>query len=245
MMRQADTPSDPAALIVTTATAMEMRAILSGGHRPRLEQGRAARLEIGRRTLVLLVTGIGPVNAALALAHLLGRLPEPLGTLNFGVAGTFDPAALPLGQTVLVREEIWPEQGLVTGQGVDPRGIGLALGELDGSPVWDRLSLDPLGHARRMNLDLPDMPQAVSLSVAGVTGTAGRADALRCAYGTDIENMEGFALAWTCARLGAPFVQVRTVSNLVGSRRPEHWDLQGALSSLGAAARSILPEACA
>lgn len=235
-------PSDHAALVVATATTMEMQAILSGPEQPRLEQGKALELQIGRRKLLLLVTGIGPINAALSLAYLLGGLSGPVGVLSLGVAGSFDLHALPLAQAVLVREEIWPEYGLVTEGGVDPRGLGLALGMRCGSPVWNTLTLDPSSDARRMGLDLRDIPHTVSLSVAGVTGTTNRADTLRRVYGADIENMEGFALAWTCSRLGIPFVQVRTVSNLVGSRQPEHWDLQGALRALRTAARIILRE---
>jgi len=231
-------------LIVVTATPMEMRAALSDKAASIPEEGEHLRLEIGHEGhMVLLVTGIGPVNASMALGHLLGGLNKPLGVLNLGVAGSFDFNEFPLGQVVLVREEIWPEYGLVTDAGVDPQGIGLALGKIDGRPVLDRISLDPVRQAQRLGLNLPDMPQAASLTVSGVTGTAQRAALLRLRYGAGLENMEGFALAWTCARWKLPFLEVRTISNLVGSRKPEHWDLRKALARLGDVAKNILPEA--
>lgn len=234
----------PRPLIVVTATSMEMRAALSGKATSIPEEGEHLRVEIGHLGhMVLLVTGIGPVNASMALGHLLGGLNKPLGVLNLGVAGAFDFNELPLGQAVLVRQEIWPEYGLATDDGIAPQGIGLALGKIDGRPVWDRISLDPVRQAQRLGLNLPDMPQAVSLTVSGVTGTAQRAAFLRLRYGAAMENMEGFALAWACARWGLPFLEVRTISNLVGSRKPEHWDLRTALSRLGDVAKNILPEA--
>lgn len=232
----------PRPLIVVTATAMEMRAAFSDKATSIPEEGEHLRLEIEHAGhVILLVTGIGPVNASMALGHLLGGLNKPLGVLNLGVAGAFDGNELPLGQAVLVREEIWPEYGLVTDDGVDPQGLGLALGKIDGRPVWDRISLDPGRQAQRLGLALPNMPQAVSLTVSGVTGTAQRAAFLRLRYGAAMENMEGFALAWACARWQLPFLEVRTISNLVGSRKPKHWDLRAALARLGEVAKNIFP----
>jgi futalosine hydrolase len=45
--------------------------------------------------------------------------------------------------------------------------------------------------------------------------------------------MEGFALAWPCLKYGIPFAEVRCVSNVVGSRQKEDWDIRGALGELG------------
>jgi futalosine hydrolase len=220
-----------------------MRAVLSARVTSIPKEGEHLRLEAGHKNhLVLLVTGIGPVNASMALGHLLGGLVRPLGVLSLGVAGAFDLEELPLGQAVVVQEEIWPEYGLVTEEGIDPQGIGLALGKIDGRPIWDRISLNPGPQAQHLGLLLPDIPQTLSLTVSGVSGTAQRAAFLRFRYGAAIENMEGFALAWTCARLKIPFLEVRTISNLVGSRKTEHWDLRKALARLGEVAKTILPE---
>lgn len=227
-------------LVVTTATSMEMRAACLDLNVSIPEEGGHVATGVYDTALLLLVTGVGPINAAMALAHVQGSLPRLRGVLNLGVAGAFDLRDLPLCSPVVVKEEIWPEYGLVTEQGVDPKGIGLAMGRLRDNPVWDRLTLTPEENARDMGLVLPDMPQTVSLTVAGVTGSARRAQALRHTYGADLENMEGFALAWTCSRLDIPFLEVRTVSNLVGSRLPEHWELQKALQGLGEVFSSLL-----
>lgn len=182
--------------------------------------------------LTLLVTGVGPVNAGIALGRLLGRLQDTqtrsVGVLNIGLAGAFLLEQLPLGCAVVATEEIWPEYGLITHSGCDPRGIGLALGHDQKKPVWDRLRLTPEDHAQRMGLNISRLAKAVGLTVAGVSGTPERAEALRKRYACDMENMEGFALAWACRLSGLPFVQVRVISNLVGSRHAAHWDLSGA-----------------
>lgn len=224
-------PSCPA-LIVACATTMEMRAVFNNTDADLPSEGDARLTTAFGRPLWLVVTGIGPINAAMHLASLLAGCPGTLGVVNLGVAGAFSLDALPLGSLVLVNEEIWPEFGLVEQTGIDPQGIGLAMGKVNGRPVWDRLVLSPADAAHRMGLPVGDAIEVASLTVAGVTGTAQRAKALHRCYGAGVENMEGFALAWTCVCHKVPFLEIRTISNLVGSRRDEHWDLQGALRGL-------------
>ncbi len=224
-------PSSPA-LIVSCATTMEMRAVFNNTDADLPSEGDVRLTTAFGRPLLLMVSGIGPINAAMNLASLLASCPGMLGVVNLGVAGAFSLDVLPLGSFVLVNEEIWPEFGLLGETGIDPQGIGLAMGKVNGRPVWDRLVLSPADAAERMGLPVGDAPEVASLTVAGVTGTAQRAKALHQHYGAEVENMEGFALAWTCVRHGLPFLEIRTISNLVGSRRDEHWDLQGALRGL-------------
>lgn len=227
-------------LVVVTATPMEMRAAFPAlaGQLP----GGPGWTALGNdhKDLIFLVTGVGPINAGIGLGHLLGVLGGCVGVLNLGVAGAFDLDALPLGTTVAVGEEIWPEYGLLTATGLDPRGIGLPLGLENGRPVWDRLQLEPLLSAQNLGLDIAGLAIVTSLTVSGVSGTSERAGALRVGYAADIENMEGFALAWACRRLSVPFVQIRTISNLVGSREARHWDLPGAKKGLARAAQTVL-----
>ena len=71
-----------------------------------------------------------------------------------------------------------------------------------------------------------------SLTVAGVSASFARAADLRGRYQADLENMEGFAVAYACARQGIPCVEVRSVSNKVGPRAREEKDFPGALRAL-------------
>lgn len=129
---------------------------------------------------------------------------------------------------------------------VNPRGIAFPLWESadeeDAPPartVWDRVDLAPHADIARMGLNRPAAACAPSITVAGVSATPQRAADLRRTYGALTENMEGFALALGCLQAGIPFVELRTVSNVVGSRAPEDWKLDEALAALGAAARSL------
>jgi futalosine hydrolase len=183
--------------------------------------------------LYLLRCGLGPVNAAFGLGRLFRHAERLSGVLNLGTAGSFRPKELPLCQSVLVREEIWPEFGMRTGEGVDPAGWKHGQGNFEGETVRDRVELAPRRSLLSLGVSRPvPWPKGRSLTVAGATGDPEQADYYRQRYNPDVENMEGFALAWPCLKYGVPFVEVRCVSNVVGSRQKDDWDTSGALGQL-------------
>lgn len=188
------------------------------------------------------VTGVGPVNAALALGLALARASGEGGPVSgvccAGLAGAFDLQAFPLRRLCLVREEIWPEFGMHDGQAVSADAFGFPLWRPQGAPaVRDRLplpdasALTPLG----VRAPAPDVADCRSLTVAGVSAGPGRAADLHARYGADLENMEGFAVAYACARWGVPCMEVRAVSNRAGTRLAVEKDFPGALRALGRA----------
>lgn len=185
------------------------------------------------------LTGIGPINAALALGHALSRAAAegtPISAvLNAGLAGAFDLERHPLRSHCLVQEEIWPEYGLHDGQTVIAGAFGFPQWQPpQGEAVRDRLPLDgpealsPFGGRCATGLLAP----CRSLTVAGVSASFSRAADLRSRYEADLENMEGFAVAYACARQGIACVEIRSVSNKVGPRAKDEKDFPGALHAL-------------
>ena len=218
-------------LAIVTATERELRAAVDGA--PRMPFAEPVAWRWRGVDLFLLRCGMGPVNAAFSLGRLLEREGELRGVLNLGIAGSFDPQGLPLYQPLVVREEIWPEFGVRTAEGVDPKRLKHGQGTLAGETVHDRVALHPRARLAEIGVSpLPAWPEARSLTVAGASGDPEQAERYRQRYAADAENMEGFALAWPCLRSGVPFAEVRTVSNVVGSQRKEEWDIRGALDRL-------------
>lgn len=223
-------------LLLVAATELEAAAVLRHlpSHQPLSLPSGPARLA---------VCGVGPLNAALEAGRWLAG--EPLrGVVNLGVAGSFG-LALPLGSAAVVAEEFFPEFGLHGAGGFDPAGLGFAQALGPDGPVHDRLALSPEAAAAAMGLALPPLHRARSLTVAGVSGCPARAAELADRYpgGPLLENMEGFALALGCLRAGVPFLEVRSVSNRVGARPPQDWDLPAALDALALAAARLLAPA--
>ena len=228
-------------LIITAATEKEMHAALGFAGAPAVKQGKDAEISVAGRKLLLCVTGVGLVSAALAAGRVLER-PGVEGMIAVGIAGAYNTGEFPLASTCFAWREIWPEYGLLDEDGgVDAKGIGFPQDEISGKPVWDTVNLNPTNDAERMRLHLDEgWARASAISVSGVTGTDERAGWLQAAYTADIENMEGFALALGAARKGLPFLELRTVSNLVGSRVTGDWDVKGALKALGQSMRHLL-----
>lgn len=229
-------------LLVCAATGIELSAVLGAPFAA--GQGRVvAALAHGREVLAL-ATGVGMLNAGLALGRALAGAERIDGVLNLGLAGSFDLEAHPLRAARLVTAETWPEYGLLFSGAVDADARALRLPLCGGgeAAVWDRLELDPAGALARMGLAAPDVPGATSLTVSGVSADAELARRRRARHGADLENMEGFALAYGAGQAGLPFAQLRVVCNAVGSRPPERWDIPGALTALGRAACGLLAQ---
>ena len=189
----------------------------------------------------LCLTGIGPINAALGMGLTLtamraaGALPQVV--LNSGVAGAFDLSAVPLRTLCLVREEIWPEYGLHDGKSVTAQAFSWPLWQREeaaGGPVYDRLPLADVDclETGKGSKGMPALQSCRSLTVAGVSASFDRARDIHTRYRAELENMEGFAVAYACARCGIPCLEVRTVSNKVGPRAKHEKDFPGALAAL-------------
>ncbi|QJT09303.1 futalosine hydrolase [Oceanidesulfovibrio marinus] len=228
------------ALLIASATAMELEAALS------LCEGAAGALPgpgtIERRTILgqetaLLVTGVGPVNAALAAGAALAS-GTIAGVVLVGVAGTFDTSRAPIGSLALADSEIFPEYGLRTPEGVDPRGLKFPQHAGKGVEVWDTVALDPEGDAARIGAELPQCTAGPSVTVAGVTACSQTRERIVAQYAPLTENMEGFPWALAAMRAAVPFIELRGVSNEVGSRTG--WNLQAALETLAAAVPRLI-----
>jgi futalosine hydrolase len=218
-------------IVLACAVNGERNAICAGLAVP--ESAAAGRtIAVNGREAALLCTGIGPVNAAWRLGELLPLLSGVTGVVNLGIAGSYDLTRAPLLSPVAATAEIWPEFGLRLSEDVDPLALGFPLHPK--GPVHDALGLDPALAAEAMGLTLPgSWRKAPSVTVAGVSADARRAAHLAASRRALTENMEGFPLALICHDKGLPFLEVRVVSNLAGSRAASDWRLKDALRELG------------
>ncbi len=235
--------------MVIAATARELSAALGVQADPLQgqQQGAVVPLSAHGRAVLACVSGLGVINASLALGAALAR-GDVDGVLCLGVAGSFDLCAHPLGAVRLVDREVWPEYGLLaTGWcSADATALGFALGQAPGpnggTTLWDSVAWETEAALDRLGLCLGPWATAKSLTVSGVTADPERAGLLRARHQAGLENMEGFALAYGCAVAGVPFVELRAVSNAVGARPPESWDLPGALKALGQATQRLFAD---
>ena len=178
----------------------------------------AAELDwLGTRAGVeTLVTGVGPVDAAARVAHLLGKSKYEV-VINAGIAGAMRGIAA-VGDGVVVGEEIM-EIDLETGE-----RIVLPPGNL----IADRVPSDGQLVEAVTALGFPLVRGA---TVSRVTATDSTAQRLR-ERGAEVESMEGFAVLRAAQLAGVPALEVRGISNIVGNRDASEWDFAAGLRGL-------------
>lgn len=199
-----DTP-----LLLLVPTALELERLRDrGGYDPQ-----HARVEL---------CGFGPVAAAARTATLLER-HAPQRVLLIGIAGTYDEARFPVGTAQSFGAVAL--EGVGVGEGarfIAPPALGFPQwpGSRDTTlhPIADRIALDSDG--------------PLLLSTCAASDSPSHAAERHARFPEAIaEDMEGFAVALSCALARVPLTIVRGASNVVGNREPAAWRIPSALAA--------------
>lgn len=97
---------------------------------------------------------------------------------------------------------------------------------------------DPDARDRLAGL-LPDAIVGSIATVATCSGTDGLAMQIADRTGAIAEAMEGAAVLHAAGLLGAPALEIRTISNRTGERERQGWDLEAAFTALDVVASAI------
>jgi futalosine hydrolase len=194
-----------------------------------VEAEAAALAAAGARAAVL-VGGVGPAAAAAATSRALAGTEYDL-VLAAGIGGGFAP--LVVGEIAVAAAIAFADLGAETADGFVPVSE-LGFG---GSERYDVPASLAVELADRTGGHLGTV-----LTVATVTGSAARAAALARRFPDAVaEGMEGSGVAAAAALHGVPFGELRAVSNIVGPRDRDTWQIPRALESLGKAVASVAP----
>jgi futalosine hydrolase len=189
-----------------------------------VEAERAAIVAAGAQARVV-VGGVGPAAAAATTAI------ESAGAdlvLAAGIGGGFTPLAP--GEVAVASTIVFADLGAETANGFVPVS---ALGF--GSERYDVTAKLAVELAERTGGHLGTV-----VTVATVTGTAGRADELARRFPDAVaEGMEGAGVAAAASLRGVPFGELRAISNAVGPRDRDAWQIPLALQSLGRAVAAV------
>jgi futalosine hydrolase len=171
--------------------------------------------------------GVGPAQAAAATtrALLAGRYDL---VLCAGIGGGFGP--LRPGEVAVAAAIVFADLGAETAEGFVPLSV-LGFGS-------ETYSVEP-----QLAVELADRTGGhlgTVLTVATVTGTQATATALARRFPDAVaEGMEGAGVAAAAALHGVPAAEVRAISNAVGPRDRDAWDIPAALESLGRAVAAV------
>jgi futalosine hydrolase len=171
----------------------------------------------------MIVGGVGPAAAAAATSAALATGNYRL-VLSAGIGGGFGPLAV--GDVAVSSTIAFADLGAETDAGFVPvSALGFGTERYDVAP--------------RLAVELADTTgghMGTVLTVATVTGTAATAAELLDRWPDAVaESMEGAGVAAAGQLHGVPFAEVRAISNLVGPRDRDAWDVPAALDTLGRA----------
>jgi futalosine hydrolase len=205
-------------LVVPFATSLEgalLEGVLGG-----------ARGTAAGRAVVLLRTGVGPVNAAAALAALLAR-ERATAVVCCGVGGAYPGSGLATGDVACAESETYADLGAESPSGfLDMEALGFPV--IEGAPpIFNRLPLDLFPAARRVPF----------VTRTTCTGTDAAAREIAARTKGAVESMEGAAIAHVARLHGVPVGEVRGISNRVGDRDRRSWRVREAAE---AAQRALL-----
>lgn len=205
-------------MLITAATRFEMEAFLS--HCP----------ASARWTSML--TGIGPVEAALQLTAYLAQATTPVrAVVNFGVGGAYvrESGGADLLDLCLADCEILGDLGICAGDRMEPlRGESFEI--LDTFPL-DSPEVQRVA-ALLGRLQIPVF-RGTFVTVNCVSGSRQRGDSLARQHRALCENMEGAAIARVCRHFHLPLIELRCISNLVENRNTQNWRLRDACQRCG------------
>lgn len=220
-------------ILIVAATEMEVVPILA---KLRTESEDARRSEGTYRDhrVDVLVTGVGMVATAAWCSRALTATRYDLA-LNCGICGSFDPVLGP-GRVAHVVADRIAELGAEDGEAfVSVQELKL-LDEDEFPFTGGQLvnTMPPL------NVALDELPAVSGITVNTVHGNRASIDAAVARFRPQVESMEGAAFMYACLLAGAPFAQIRAVSNVVEPRNRAAWNIAGAIESLGQSTLNIL-----
>jgi len=179
-----------------------------------------------QNVVTVLVTGVGSVQTTYSLTRHISRSRPDL-VICGGIAGSFS-REVPLGAVVQVTSEVFADLGVQESRGW--------------SDVFDLGLLDnntpPFENGRLENPSPPlniSAINAAACTVNQVTTDPARIEIIQKLYAPLVESMEGGAVHYVCIKEGIPFIQLRSISNVVGERDKQRWKIKEALENLSLA----------
>ncbi|MVN88053.1 futalosine hydrolase [Deinococcus sp. HMF7620] len=199
------------------------------------EAERLRDLEAGPSARVV-VSGVGPVAAALATARALAQAPADL-VVSAGIGGAYPGSRLVPGDLAVASVIVQADLGAWDGEAFLPLetlGLSVQPDRTQGAvfPVWP-------GAAEAARV--AGAACGPALTLCSVTGSHEGAQALAERWpGALTEGMEGAGVAHAALLAGVPALEVRGVSNPVGPRDRAAWRLPEALAATRRGLEAVL-----
>lgn len=177
----------------------------------------------------IIVTGVGMTATAFELACRFSK-KKYHAAINLGICGSFN-RQLQIGETVIVREDIFSELG------AESDNQFLPLHELKLGAKKDTILVP---EKQISLLALKKYKSVKAITVNTVHGNELSIAKVISRFKPDVESMEGAAFFFACNRFKIPCLQLRSVSNYMEKRNVKNWNIPLALRLLNEAAIELI-----
>lgn len=173
--------------------------------------------EIGKHEVILVKSGIGKVNAAIATTLLIQQF-HPEVILNTGSAGGFKDS-LEVG-TIVISDEVRHHD-------VDATAFGYEVGQVPGMPSSFQSDEKLIEIAKQAVEEVGEHAHATGLIASGdvFMSDSARVELVKQQFPTMIAaEMEAAAVAQVCHQFNTPFVVIRALSDIAGKEASISFD---------------------
>ncbi|MBN8837319.1 MAG: futalosine hydrolase [Sphingobacteriia bacterium] len=178
-----------------------------------------------RLKVVFHQSGVGMLSTAVSVTRLIYE-EKPDLIIQAGIAGTYNPKTA-LGKVFVVNEENLGDTG-VEEENKWKDIFDLKLEKSSYHPFEKR----KLPNQWLKKYNLLKLPVANGITVNEISTNPERIQQLVKKYNATLESMEGAALHYVCREMNVPFLQIRSVSNVVGERDKTNWLLKESIENL-------------
>jgi futalosine hydrolase len=204
-------------LLLTAATPQEIQ--------PAVQYLQERMYLNSRHQIGVIITGVGMVSTTYQLSkQLLKSRPEII--IQAGIAGSLHPLHPP-GTAVVVKDEVFGDMLALEQEEIKDL-FDLNLVGLHDPPFRNRRIINTHQHL----LEKCRLDAVSAITVNQVTTDAQQVHRLIKKYNPVIESMEGAALHYVASMEQIPFLQIRSISNMVGERDKTKWKIGPAIDTL-------------
>ena len=194
-------------LLITAATQQEIPLFTSAGEHTDV-----------------LITGVGIASTMYHLQKRLQQMDYDM-VVQAGFAGSFSKGPA-LGATVIVQKDSFGDMGMEE-KGKYQTVFDIGLADKNEFPFTEGWLVNPLELAGSLPYE-----KVTAITVNKVSDDAKLVQQRENTFHPGIETMEGAALHYVCLQEHIPFLQLRTITNIVGERDKSKWKLKEAIEYL-------------
>lgn len=224
-------------VLVVAATDVEIAPLMAKLSCSSENSSRIKQYAYAGHDVDVLTTGVGMVAMAAWCSRAFAHATYGLA-LNAGVCGAFDRALEPGAVVHVVSDRI-------SELGAEDNGAFLTIQEMNllGDDEFPFRGGQLVNASPPANKALSALPAVTGVTVNTVHGADSSITAVMQRFNPQVESMEGAAFMYACLLQGLPFIQLRSVSNVVEKRNRAAWRMTEAIDALGRTALRILDHA--